>query len=146
MPTFGMFWLNSCLCFVRWQFYIICIISFELYHLCFVFCVLYFFSWILPPTSDSSYFSFLFPRFFPLTSHSLFLIPRLSFLVYHSSSLIPRSFFLASYLYFNTLITILATEIKIDKAEIVSVSEAPILEVLDLAPLGSTYTTSFCSR
>jgi len=132
MPTFGMFWLNSCLCFVRWQFYIICIISFELYHLCFVFCVLYFFSWILPPTSDSSYFSFLFPRFFPLTSHSSFLI--------------PHSFFLTSYLYFNTLITILATEIKIDKAEIVSVSEAPILEVLDLAPLGSTYTTSFCSK
>ena len=132
MPTFGMFWLNSCLCFVRWQFYIICIISFELYHLCFVFCVLYFFSWILPPTSDSSYFSILFPRFFPLTSHSSFLI--------------PHSFFLTSYLYFNTLITILATEIKIDKAEIVSVSEAPILEVLDLAPLGSTYTTSFCSK
>jgi len=146
MPTFGMFWLNSCLCFVRWQFYIICIISFELYHLCFVFCVLYFvfcilyfvfcilyfFTWILPPTSDSSYFSILFPRFFPLTSHSSFLI--------------PHSFFLTSYLYFNTLITILATEIKIDKAEIVSVSEAPILEVLDLAPLGSTYTTSFCSK
>jgi len=75
---------------------------------------------------------FLISYFLPLASHLLPLTP-------HFSPLIPH-------FYFNTLITILATEIKIDKAEIVSVSEAPILDVLDLAPLGSTYTTSFCSR